>query len=281
MGFTRSSIVRRVFYLEPREGEVSIEHLCLEAIKELRGRITLQDQEWVSKFRKSLFSDLRDYDSSHTRNGGLNTFQFLEKPSLRVSWLIYDPMDRRRRLKLLKRSFALEWIESLSDDRHYEFLGGLLMRRLGASDVYVTPKGNEFGIDFVACVPAFSRSDLFISGSRGVRIVGQCKFYQSAMAREKVQSFSDCMNSIRSNKHELLSILPAWFRNHPAPLVGCFLAHSGYQDGARVAAEQNGYILFDSRAASEILVTAAKLDKIATKADLHKLLWGELQRLAS
>ncbi|MCD2176794.1 restriction endonuclease [Rhizobium sp. C1] len=245
----------------------------------MQGKTSIRDEEFVAKFRKALFSDLRVYDLEHIGFGGLPTFSYIERPSLRVKWIIDDDQDRRRLQKLRNRSFAIDWIESLENDRNFEFLGGLLMRKLGASRVHITPPGNEFGIDFLAIVPAFSKSKLFISGGRGVRIVGQSKYYKSAVAREKIQSFNDCMTSIRNNREELTRIIPAWFRNCSAPLMGCFVAHSGYQQGARVNAEQNGHILLDTRAASEILISIERMDHVKDNADLSRQLWHELRAI--
>lgn len=279
MTLSRPEIIKAIFRLPPSDGEFSIESLCLNAISHVHGSVSMDDRVFVSRFEKSLFSDLMKYDHEHWGIGGTLTFTYIEKPSLRLRWAFDDSQDRRRRQKLRHRSFAINWIESLQNDRNYEYLGGLLMRKLGASRIHITPPGNEFGIDFLAIVPAFSRSQLFISSSRGVKIVGQSKYYSTAVARGNIQAFNDCLSSIRNNREELTKIIPAWFRNWSAPLMGCFLAHNGYQHGARTIAMQNGHILLDTRAASEILVGVEKLDHIKDGAHLSKYLWVELKSI--
>jgi hypothetical protein len=279
MTINRTDVVDMIFRLPPMNNEVAIDSLCINAIMKSNGKVTLADEEYVSKYKKTLFSKLRDCDYEHVRQGGLQTFEYLERSGLRVRWIIHSDFDRRLKQKIERRAAAISWINDLNSDRNFEYMGGLLMKKLGASQVHVTPKGNEFGIDFLAIAPAFSRSNIFLSAERGVRVVGQAKYYSSAVSREKIQAFNDVMNSIRNNKAELTSVLPAWFRSSPAPLIGCFLAHSGYQSGARTSAEQNGYLLFDTRSAGEVLTCVGKMDHIRSENEVSKHLWNELKTI--
>ncbi len=281
MSSTKGEIINAVFRLPPAEGEIAIDALCLRAVKKLKGRVTISDEEYVSRFKKALYSALKDSDLQHSDRGGIPTFEYTDNILLRLRWNILSLTDRRHRAKMERRAAAIDWIDGLKDDRHYEFLGGLLMRKLGASRVHVTPKGNEFGIDFLAITPAFSRSGMFLSKGRGVRIVGQSKYYSHPVVREKIQAFNDVMNSIRNNKEELINVLPPWFRSSPAPLIGCFVAHSGYQIGARRSAEQNGYLLLDTRAAGEIVSCVGKMDHLRSEDDVIRHLWEEIAALQS
>ncbi|MDG3041217.1 restriction endonuclease [Roseicyclus marinus] len=279
MSSMKGAIVNAVFRLPPTEGEIAIDALCLRALKKLNGRVTLSDEEYISRFKKTLYSALKESDLQHSDQGGMPTFEYTDNTLLKLRWNILSHTDRRQRAKMERRAAAIDWIDGLKDDRHYEYLGGLLMRKLGASRIHVTPKGNEFGIDFLAIAPAFSRSGMFLSKGRGVRIVGQSKYYSQPVTRDKVQAFNDVMNSIRNNKEELINVLPSWFRNSPAPLIGCFVAHSGYQSGARKSAEQNGYLLLDTRAAGEIVSCVGKMDHLRNEADVIRHLWEEIAAL--
>ncbi|MBK4216149.1 restriction endonuclease [Paracoccus caeni] len=268
-----------VFRLPPSEGEITIDALCLRALKKLKGQVTIADEEYISRFKKALYSALKESDHQHVACGGISTFEYTNSILLKLRWNIQSLTDRRHRAKLERRAVAIDWIDRLKDDRHYEYLGGLLMRKLGASRIHVTPKGNEFGIDFLAIAPAFSRSGMFLSKGRGIRIVGQSKYYNHPVARDKIQAFNDVMNSIRNNKEELIRVLPSWFRSSPAPLLGCFVAHSGYQSGARKSAEQNGYLLLDTRAAGEIVSCVGKMDHLREEDDVIRHLWEEIGML--
>jgi hypothetical protein len=275
----KSEIIDMIFRLPPMDNEVAIDSLCIECLRVFNGSVNFSDEEYISQYRRTLFSSLRQIDSDHVRNGGLQTFEYFENKGLRVRWRTQSASDRRLKRKIERRAAAISWINDLKDDRDYEFLGGLIMKKLGATKLHVTPRGNEFGIDFLAITPAFSRSNIFLSADRGVRIVGQAKYYSHPVPREKIQAFNDVMNSIRSNKQELTGVLPAWFRSSPAPLIGCFVAHNGYQSGARTSAEQNGYLLFDTRGAGEVISCVGKLDHIHSAADLNRYLWTELKTI--
>ncbi|MCL4066702.1 restriction endonuclease [Pseudomonas sp. GX19020] len=275
----RPEIIRSVFSLPPVEGEFSIDALCLMAIEKSLGHFTIDHEEKVSKCRKSLYSDLKMADYDHHASGGILSFSYTDERFHKLRWNTSSKGDKRIGKKIRDRSAAVSWIESLNDCRDYEYLGGLPMKKLGASKVFVTPAGNEFGIDFLAIVPAFSKSDIFMSKSKGTRVVGQSKLYRSAVTRDKIQSFNDVMSSIRNNKAELIDILPAWFRSSNAPIVGFFVAHSGYQSGARISAEQNGYTLIDSLCASEIISCCGKMDHVKNAIDLDSYLWLEIAKL--
>lgn len=279
MKISRPEIVKAILRLLPEDNEYTIESLSFRAWARSVRVPTIEDQEFISRFRKSIFGDLQAADIRHRETGGLPTFDFFPERELRVRWRIYSDDDRYRKLKLLGCSLALNWIDGL-DDRDYEFLGALLMKRLGAQRIHVTPRGNEFGIDFLALVPAFSRSNLFVSGAQGLRIVGQAKCYASAVPREKIQAFNDTLTNIRNNKAELIDLIPPWFRSHRSPILGLFVAHSGYQEGARICAGQNGYILFDTRCASEVLACSSDFTLFQSDDHFTRSLWGELHSIS-
>lgn len=279
MKISRPALVQSILRLLPDKAEYTIESLSLRAWAQSTRKPNIEDQEFVSRFRRSIFNDLQAADIKHREAGGLPTFEFFPERELRVRWGISNVDDRYRELKLVGTSLALNWIDGL-DERDYEFLGALLMRRLGAQRIHVTPRGNEFGIDFLALVPAFSRSRLFVSGAQGLRIVGQAKYYSSAVPREKIQAFNDTMTNIRNNKGEMIDLIPAWFRSHRSPVLGLFVAHSGYQEGARICAGQNGYILFDTRCASEVLACTSDFNLFRKGDHFSRSLWSDLNNIS-
>ncbi|WP_378943257.1 restriction endonuclease [Paracoccus sp. R86501] len=277
----RPEIIRSVFSLPPAEGEFSIDAVCLKAIEKSLGKYTMEHEEKVSKYKRALYAELKAADYAHHASGGIMSFNYVNEQFYKLRWNTLSKGDKRIGKKIRDRSAAVSWIESLDDSRNYEYLGGLLMKKLGASKLFITPPGNEFGIDFLAIVPAFSRSNIFVSKNKGIRIVGQSKLYRSAVSRDKIQSFNDVMSSIRNNKAELIGILPAWFRSSSAPIVGFFVAHSGYQSGAKISAEQNGYTLIDSLGAAEIISCCGKMDHVKNATEVDRYLWREIAELKS
>lgn len=275
----RSDYIDKILQLVPRDGEHCIDRLALLTITDRDLVPSLAQQEYVSKYRRSLFNTLLKRQEEVVKKGGMKTFEVTDRRFFKLSWILTEAGLNWRRQWLAQRAFVYEWISSISD-RDYEKLGGVLMQRLGATRVHITPSGNEYGIDFLAIVPAYSRSSLFVSGGRGLRIVGQSKLYKTAVQREKIQAFNDTMSSIRNNRSEMLCIIPAWFRSSDAPMLGCFIAHSGYQSGAQIMAEQNGHILLDSMSLSEILGRKKNSDKVHGKADVQKELWIEIAHVA-
>jgi hypothetical protein len=147
--------------------------------------------------------------------------------------------------------------------------------------VHVTPQRNEFGIDFLAIVPAYSNSKVFVSGSRGVRIVGQSKKYNSPVNRGELQKFNDTLNSVRNNKAELLDIIPPWFRGSATPIMSCFVAHAGFQSGGRDIGRQNGHILLDTLELAEIIYQPKSHSFLQMDTEIEKTLWLGLSSISN
>lgn len=251
----------------------SIVEMSREALEVFYGGVERGHEEFISRFRRSILNELLKFDELHSKRGGSRSFVCVDTSKLLVRWH-KDILDDPRALqKLRNRSRIYLWMRDL-DDRQYECFGAALMQSLGATKVHLTPRGNEFGIDFLALVPAYSRSELFVSGSRGIRVVGQSKLYKSKVPRDSIQAFNNLMDSIRHNRHEIRSIIPAWFRNSPAPLIGLWAAHRGYQEGARIISEQNGYILLDTLMMAEIFGSSKSLQGVCNSSEMDRMMWS-------
>ncbi len=277
MTVSRSQVVSFIYALPPDHKIRTIDQLALEAIAHVRGKVTLNDEEFVGKYRRALLNDLIIFEDTHRKKGGLRSIERENTEKLLVRWRRQMVSDERARIYLRNRALVYAWISELNN-RLYECLGVVLMRHLGATKTHLTSSGNEFGIDFLAIVPAYSRSELFVSGPRGVRIVGQSKLYKGRIQRGAIQSFNNTMDSIRHNKFEIQEVVPPWFRNSPAPLLGLWTAHNGYQSGAQRLAEQNGHILLDSLMVAEILAQSKQLFHIPDSDTLLRRLWKEVSR---
>ncbi len=114
-------------------------------------------------------------------------------------WLDASSKSSKHRERLKRRACVARWLDDLGD-RPYEFASAYAMQVLGASRVHVTPAGSEFGIDFLALIPAYTRSPAFLSGLSGLRVVGQSKKYNSAVTLEDtiVRRLPDCCQEQQS-----------------------------------------------------------------------------------
>jgi hypothetical protein len=273
----QSDVVDGIYRLPPQPGEFSIEKLGEMALRNAGKPCGLSELSNLSRFRASLFNALLERQDGYLRRGGLGVFTVASSSSLRVKWASVD-QGRLQRRRAQLRACVARWLDSLND-RQYELASGLAMEKLGATRVHVTPPGNEFGIDFLASVPAFTKSSAFISGRRGIRIVGQSKKYADAVSREKLQVFSDCLTSVRNNRAEMLEIIPAWFRGHSAPMLACFVAHSGYQSGARTFGYQSGAVLLDTLDLAEIIGNPRQYPFSCDDSQVQARLWRDIVRL--
>lgn len=276
----KAELVEAVLRLRPRDGVFSVESICRLTFSDNGRAASLTEEEYISRFKKTLFNDIVSRQELLIDAGGLRTFEIISLQELKLSWVRSNPMSRKHRERLNCRASVARWLHGL-DDRSYEIASAYAMRSLGASRIHVTPKGNEFGIDFLALVPAFTKSPLFVSGTRGIRIVGQSKKYSQPVAREKIQSFNDLIGSIKNNKAELIPILPPWFRSSSSPIISCFVAHSGYQSGSVVMSGQAGHILLDSTKLAEIIGRPSHFGGIGDDGLTHKALWHEISLIES
>jgi hypothetical protein len=171
-------------------------------------------------------------------------------------------------LLLRARPALLTAIDVLTD-REYEALGCLVSRLLGAQRDYLTPPGDEGGIDFLATVQFYSASHLFSGIGKEIRIVGQSKKYMSKVPVSAVDQFIQTVQNVRYRSARVDRVIPPWFHASSGPIVGWMVAHSGFQTGAQDEAKKHGIILADSRDLAEIVALCRKF--YCTERVLHRV----------
>lgn len=275
MSFTRT-VVEGAFRVDPRPGPILIESLALAAVS-VHGRApTLDETRLASRQRRSLFNAVLEKQDNLVRNGGTKTFEVRDSSLLSLAWISAGQVTLHD-LRIRSRAASTRWVDQLND-RQYEFLAAVMLEILGANEFLVTEHGSEYGIDFFGRIPAFSKSKIFLSGSSGLRIVGQSKKYTSPVSRDRVQAFNSTLDSVRHNRAEFRSLVPAWFRASSSPIVGCFISHTGFQSGAAEMCRQNGYVTLDTLQVSEI-ISAPKIHSYCqTSGEIQKSLWLRLNR---
>lgn len=159
--------------------------------------------------------------------------------------------------RLAMRPAIYNKIESLND-REYEALCCLACNKLGASNIHLTPRGNEGGIDFLALI---ERPRIFpkCSGLTRFRIVGQAKKHSDPVQVGHIRDFSDTLEDTRRHSPQVLGHLPAWFKESSTPIIGWMVGHRGFQGGGESKARMNGIMLFDSRVLTEIIVLSSDI----------------------
>ena len=140
------------------------------------------------------------------------------------------------------------------NDREYEALACVSLRLVGASETFLTPPGNEGGVDFFALLPSPGRCHLFSGGHHPLRIVGQSKKYTSAMEAGEFKEFLTTMEEVKhGGQRKTENIVPVWFRAVYGPIIGLVIAHSGFQSGATTRARQHGVLTAESLDMAEIV----------------------------
>jgi hypothetical protein len=179
-----------------------------------------------------------------------NRYEFAWFPKLRPS---DDSSLKRKKLRLAHRGKILNYLDTINY-REYEAVGCVICSLAGATRVRLTDPGNEFGIDFLAVLPAYGNGHLFPHAHKQIRLVGQAKKRTSPIKREKIDLLAGTLDDIRRRNREIFEkVLPAWFVSAKGLLVGCMLAHSGAQSGAHDRAHEHGIILADSRDVAEMV----------------------------
>lgn len=168
--------------------------------------------------------------------------------------LIADTDPKRKRLGALcqSRPEILGVINGM-DSRQYEALGCLASRLAGAENVFLTARGNEGGIDFFARIPLPGKTHVFSGGTGPLRIVGQCKKYETKVGVDKMDQFIQTLSFVRHKSPRVLSVLPNWFTTSKGPIVGWMVAHKGFQSGTLGEANNQGIVCSDSRDIAEII----------------------------
>lgn len=177
------------------------------------------------------------------------------------------------------RADILRQIDELTE-REYEALGAYASHLAGADKAVITPRGNEGGVDFFARLRPTAGCHIFAGSYSPVRIVGQCKKYQTKVTVDKIRDFITTLNDIRHDSGRMAKLVPPWFKDSRGPLVGWILSHNGFQSGAHTMANNHGIMLSTSLDIAELCVQSAGFSISGSLASIAKMNSALAQYLA-
>lgn len=234
----------------------SLDEWLIEAAQNALGKSSSLAEAYAEVNSKRVYNALARLHDEHVGEGRTPAFRVVDS-SRRLMQLQSELPSRSKAAKHRLMWAALRWLDDL-DSRQYEFAGAMAADLIGARKRYVTPGGNEGGVDFYALVPAQGPSDIFHGDRRMMRVVGQSKKYSAPASVEKVRDFSNVLDSVRARAAHMEAKTPRWFHEASGPIVGWMIAHSGHQSGFATLCRQRGILMSDDRdLASNIVCSKA------------------------
>ncbi len=186
------------------------------------------------------------------KNGVVPLFTIDNEYDKTVHWIGDTKEYGTRREHYFVRPDLYSFIDKL-DDREYETLACVVCELLGADRIYLTPKGNEGGIDFLARIQFPSKAH-FIFGVKGpIRIVGQCKKYSTKDNVGHMKEFIKTLDSVHNRSFRAGEILPDWFQFEKGAIIGWHISNLGHQSGALDYAKNYGVLVSDSKQLIDII----------------------------
>lgn len=232
-----------------------------QAAIEALGKDDIDAESYVRAHSRRRWNELTEACDLDAVRGLEPTFVVVDEISMRFRWYTADRTEgltskkRRKLILLASRPCILSQIDTLSA-RDYEALSCVVCRALGANGVKLTSAGNEGGVDFYATIKFPAHSHLSFGAWGPIRIIGQCKMYQSPVSVEKVKAFVETIEGVKKDYAGHYSEAPSWFKSARGPIVGWVIGHSGFQSGAKNWAKDHGIVWADSRDLAEILSQA-------------------------
>lgn len=259
MSSEKRAILNWFYRHQIASGIFEFDRFLFRAASDALSKDDIDAERYVEANANRHWNYFQEANESDARKGLVPTFVVVDREARRFSWYAANisngstSKERRYAQLLAARPAILKQIDAL-DWREYEALSCVVCRALRAENVKLTRSGNEGGIDFYATIPSPTRTHLFAGGQRPLRIIGQCKKYESRVPAEKVRAFLESTRAVMKGYSPNLEV-PSWFRQSRGPIVGLMIGHRGFQSGAKGWAKDHGVIWSDSRDLAEVLST--------------------------
>lgn len=248
---------------EHREAQIEFNSIVSNCIAEvdryddqrINALITRQGRAIWNKFKQQQEEDLR-----RNRNPPLCCVDdILYACHLPSQGSLGVPINIDRFTLLKARPLIIKLLDEFSS-RQYEGAMCMAMLLAGAKKVYLTPDGNEGGVDFFALLEGTTGTHLFGKSTQAIRVVGQTKKYEKRETITRFNCFPTVLNNVQHLVGRVAEVMPSWFRVERGPIVGIYVAHSGFQSGVVDVAARHGIVLADSVDIGEMCCMSNILD---------------------
>jgi Restriction endonuclease len=257
MALAEKPALLRWIYRSEFGSRVQLREILERGARAALGKDAIEAEAYAEANQSAFWSYLLTAQADDERRGISRIFHVVDPMARILQWCAPNveltPSQARRLARLRHRPSMLRMIDGLTD-REYEALACVALKLVGASEVNLTPAGNEGGVDFFALIPAPAQCHLFSGTNHPLRFIGQCKKYNSAVQANAVKEFLTTINEVKhAGEPKTERIVPSWFRANRGPIIGCLIAHRGFQAGASTRARNHGIITADSLDIAEML----------------------------
>lgn len=213
--------------------------------------------------------------------------EFFDSRLIRYDILEQDEKERMKRaIIIFHRDKIIETLHKV-DWRTFEFLSAHLLALYGCSEIYVTQRSKEGGIDFYGTLeltsqqflPLFSR---VMNGPR-IKIIGQAKNWENKIGEEEINKFVKEYRDFISGKHRLIKKLPKSFLREDAPYHPIFITTSSFTKDAIKSANRDRIIIKDGEQITEELIMLSIYQDILgwfSKDEHNKIVFNEKEFIA-
>lgn len=224
------------------------------------GKSPLEAEAYAEANLNAFWSYVLYMQESEFQRGVSRLFEVVDPMARTLRWCPLSPRSQstpaRRTARLRHRPAILNMIDSLND-REYEALACVSLELVGASQIFLTPRGSEGGVDFFALLPTPGPCHLFSGGHHPLRIIGQSKKYKGAIQAGEFKEFLTTIDEVKhGGQPKTEAVVPSWFRAVYGPIVGLMIAHNGFQSGAATRARRHGVVVADSLDLAEIVAVS-------------------------
>ncbi len=251
-------ILRWFYRKEFPQGILEFDELHIQASMGALGKSQQDSEAYLYANVKTHWGVLLERLGNDKEMGRSRLFNIEDATNRRVSWVpsnignLRSAREKHVAMRLNSRPHILRMIDALSD-REYEALCCIISKFAGATNVKLTPKGNEGGIDFFALINYPGRCHVFSGNHKPIRIVGQAKKYSDRKVEvDEVKELTETIQEVKNRSPSVEHLVPPWFRKAWGPVAGWLVAHNGVQSGGMTKARNHGIIVSDSIDLAEI-----------------------------
>jgi len=284
MASDKQRIFDWLYRSEFASGVLEFDELLIPAAENALGKSRFDAEGFAYKNRFKYWNWLLQRLDLDKRRGLSPLFVVRDQSARRVSWYPRyfskeSTAKEKRKISMIRARPSIVRKIDLLTDRQYEALGCVISHLAGADRVLLTPRGNEGGIDFFASIILPGTLHVF-SGKHGpLRVVGQCKKYDSKVGIEKIREFAQTLTQVKNQNPTVEKHVPAWFRAAYGPVVGWMIAHKGFQSGSESMAKNHGILWSDSLDLAEVAAISRRLNGSESSRSRAELLQNAVQEI--